>query len=65
MAISFDKAFGIHQYTIGARAARAEVLSATSPMQIHRLQGERPRLFCRPATGPVRHREWIFIGNQQ
>ncbi|MEZ7862013.1 MAG: flagellar basal body rod protein FlgB [Aeromonadaceae bacterium] len=28
MAISFDKAFGIHQYTIGARAARAEVLSA-------------------------------------
>ena len=28
MAISFDKAFGIHQYTIGARSARAEVLSA-------------------------------------
>ncbi len=28
MAISFDTAFGIHQYTIGARAARAEVLSA-------------------------------------
>ena len=28
MAISFDKAFGIHQYTIGARAARAEVLTA-------------------------------------
>ena len=27
MAISFDKAFGIHQYTIGARAQRAEVLS--------------------------------------
>ena len=27
MAISFDKAFGIHQYTIGARSARAEVLS--------------------------------------
>ena len=28
MAISFDKAFGIHQYTIGARSARAEVLAA-------------------------------------
>lgn len=28
MAISFDKAFGIHQYTIGARSARAEVISA-------------------------------------
>ncbi len=27
MAISFDKAFGIHQYTLGARAQRAEVLS--------------------------------------
>ncbi len=27
MAISFDKAFGIHQYTIGARSQRAEVLS--------------------------------------
>ena len=28
MAISFDTAFGIHQYTIGARSARAEVISA-------------------------------------
>ncbi|WP_024872821.1 flagellar basal body rod protein FlgB [Tolumonas lignilytica] len=28
MAISFDKAFGIHQYTIGARSQRAEVLAA-------------------------------------
>lgn len=27
MAISFDKAFGIHQYTIGARSQRAELLS--------------------------------------
>ena len=27
MAISFDKAFGIHQYTIGARSQRAEVLA--------------------------------------
>ena len=28
MAISFDKAFGIHQYTLGVRAERAEVISA-------------------------------------
>lgn len=28
MAISFDKAFGIHQHTIGARAARSEVLAS-------------------------------------
>lgn len=27
MAISFDKAFGVHQYTIGARSQRAEVLA--------------------------------------
>lgn len=27
MAISFDKAFGIHQYTLGARSQRAEVLA--------------------------------------
>ncbi|MFQ6370299.1 flagellar basal body rod protein FlgB [Shewanella sp. YIC-542] len=27
MAISFDKALGIHQYTLGIRAQRAEVLS--------------------------------------
>ncbi|EKB19468.1 MULTISPECIES: flagellar basal body rod protein FlgB [Aeromonas] len=28
MAFSFDKAFGIHQYTLGVRAKRAEVLSS-------------------------------------
>ncbi|MGY3944197.1 flagellar basal body rod protein FlgB [Aeromonas tecta] len=28
MAISFDKAFGIHQYTLSVRAKRAEVLSS-------------------------------------
>ena len=28
MAISFDKAFGIHQYTLGVRSKRAEVLSS-------------------------------------
>ncbi|MCL1073960.1 flagellar basal body rod protein FlgB [Shewanella dokdonensis] len=28
MAISFDKALGIHQYTLGIRAQRAEVLSS-------------------------------------
>ena len=28
MAISFDKAFGVHQYTIGVRSERAEVLAA-------------------------------------
>ena len=27
MAISFDKAFGIHQYTLGARSQRAEILA--------------------------------------
>lgn len=27
MSFSFDDAFGIHQYTLGARAKRAEVLS--------------------------------------
>lgn len=27
MTISFDKAFGIHQYTIGVRSQRAEVLA--------------------------------------
>ena len=27
MALSFDKAFGVHQYTIGVREKRAEVLS--------------------------------------
>ena len=27
MAISFDKAFGIHQYTLGARSQRADVLA--------------------------------------
>ena len=27
IAISFDTAFGVHQYTIGARSQRAEVLS--------------------------------------
>lgn len=65
MAISFDKAFGIHQYTIGARSARAEVLSANIANADTPGQGERPRLFCRPATSPIRHREWIFIGDQQ
>jgi len=28
MAISFDKAFGVHQYTLSVRAKRAEVLSS-------------------------------------
>lgn len=28
MALSFDKAFGVHQYTLGVRAKRAEVLSS-------------------------------------
>ena len=28
MAISFDKALGIHQYTLGIRAQRAEVLAS-------------------------------------
>ncbi|QUN06834.1 flagellar basal body rod protein FlgB [Shewanella yunxiaonensis] len=28
MAISFDKALGVHQYTLGIRAQRAEVLSS-------------------------------------
>ncbi|CAM3999056.1 flagellar basal body rod protein FlgB [Shewanella insulae] len=28
MAISFDKALGIHQYTLGIRSARAEVISS-------------------------------------
>lgn len=28
MAISFEKAFGIHQYTIGVRALRSEMLSS-------------------------------------
>ncbi|MFQ2267970.1 flagellar basal body rod protein FlgB [Aeromonas hydrophila] len=28
MAISFDKAFGIHQYTLSVRSKRAEVLSS-------------------------------------
>ncbi|NMH65535.1 flagellar basal body rod protein FlgB [Shewanella salipaludis] len=28
MAISFDKALGVHQYTLGVRAQRAEVLSS-------------------------------------
>ncbi|MCE9679995.1 flagellar basal body rod protein FlgB [Shewanella sp. AS1] len=28
MAISFDKALGVHQYTLGIRAARAEVISS-------------------------------------
>jgi flagellar basal-body rod protein FlgB len=28
MAITFDKAFGIHQHTIGARAERSEVLAS-------------------------------------
>lgn len=28
MALSFDKALGIHQYTVGIRAQRAEVLSS-------------------------------------
>jgi flagellar basal-body rod protein FlgB len=28
MSISFDKAFGIHQYTLGVRAERAEVLAS-------------------------------------
>ncbi|KFZ36920.1 flagellar basal body rod protein FlgB [Shewanella mangrovi] len=28
MAISFDKALGVHQYTLGIRAERAEVLSS-------------------------------------
>lgn len=28
MTISFDKAFGIHQYTLGVREQRAEVLSS-------------------------------------
>jgi flagellar basal-body rod protein FlgB len=28
MAISFDKAFGIHQYTLGVRTERAEVIAA-------------------------------------
>jgi flagellar basal-body rod protein FlgB len=27
MAINFDKAFGMHQYTVGVRAKRAEVLA--------------------------------------
>lgn len=27
MALSFDKAFGVHQYTLGVRARRAEVLA--------------------------------------
>jgi len=28
MAISFDKALGVHQYTLGVRSQRAEVLSS-------------------------------------
>ena len=28
MAISFDKALGVHQYTLGVRAQRAEVISS-------------------------------------
>ncbi|MCG9697174.1 flagellar basal body rod protein FlgB [Shewanella sp. Isolate11] len=28
MAINFDKALGVHQYTLGIRAARAEVISS-------------------------------------
>lgn len=28
MALSFDKAFGVHQHTISVRAKRAEVLSS-------------------------------------
>ena len=28
MSISFDKALGIHQYTVGARATRAETLAS-------------------------------------
>jgi len=28
MALSFDKAFGVHQYTLSVRAKRAEVLSS-------------------------------------
>lgn len=28
MALSFDKAFGVHQYTLGVRAKRTEVLSS-------------------------------------
>ncbi|QDF67708.1 flagellar basal body rod protein FlgB [Shewanella sp. SNU WT4] len=28
MAISFDKALGVHQYTIGVRAQRAEVIAS-------------------------------------
>lgn len=28
MAISFDKALGVHQYTLGVRARRAEVLAS-------------------------------------
>ncbi|RKF19622.1 flagellar basal body rod protein FlgB [Alginatibacterium sediminis] len=28
MAISFDKAFGVHQYTAGVRAKRAEVIAS-------------------------------------
>ncbi|MDO2947328.1 flagellar basal body rod protein FlgB [Aeromonas simiae] len=28
MSISFDKAFGVHQYTLGVRSRRAEVLAS-------------------------------------
>ncbi|ALP42136.1 flagellar basal body rod protein FlgB [Aeromonas schubertii] len=28
MAISFDKAFGVHQYTLGIRSRRAEVIAS-------------------------------------
>lgn len=35
MTISFDKALGIHQHTVGVRERNAEVISTTLRKQTH------------------------------